>query len=52
MSLSGRNSPAGWRSPAPTNVGPSLIEGAGHFIQWERAELLDGAIASFGRDLV
>jgi pimeloyl-ACP methyl ester carboxylesterase len=28
----------------PNRAGPFLIEGAGHFLQWERAEVLNGAL--------
>jgi pimeloyl-ACP methyl ester carboxylesterase len=33
-------------------VGPFIVEGAGHFLQWERAEVLNQALAYFFRDLV
>lgn len=32
-------------------VGPFLVKGAGHFLQWERAQLLNRAIDYFLRDL-
>jgi pimeloyl-ACP methyl ester carboxylesterase len=32
-------------------VGPFVVQRAGHFLQWERAELLNRAIAYFLRDL-
>jgi pimeloyl-ACP methyl ester carboxylesterase len=31
----------------PRAVGPFLVPGAGHFLQWERAELLDRSLATF-----
>jgi len=36
----------------PDRVGPFVVPGAGHFLQWERAELLNGALVAFLRDLV
>jgi pimeloyl-ACP methyl ester carboxylesterase len=30
-------------------VGPFVVSGAGHFLQWERADLLNGALAHFLR---
>ena len=36
----------------PGHVGPFLVRDAGHFLQWEAAELLNGAIQSFCRDLL
>jgi pimeloyl-ACP methyl ester carboxylesterase len=33
-------------------VGPFVVPGAGHFLQWERAELLNQALAYFFRDLL
>lgn len=33
-------------------VGPFLIEGAGHFPHWERADVVNKAIVSFCRDLL
>ena len=33
-------------------VGPFVVPRAGHFLQWERAELLNGALSYFFRDLV
>jgi pimeloyl-ACP methyl ester carboxylesterase len=35
----------------PDRVGPFVVTGAGHFLQWERAELLNGAVRAFLRDL-
>lgn len=36
----------------PNRVGPFVVPGAGHFLQWERAELLNGALVAFLRDLL
>jgi 2-amino-4-hydroxy-6-hydroxymethyldihydropteridine diphosphokinase len=36
----------------PDRVGPLRVEGAGHFLQWEAAELLNGEIRSFCGDLL
>ncbi|MCC7364510.1 MAG: alpha/beta hydrolase [Dehalococcoidia bacterium] len=36
----------------PDRVGPFLVRDCGHFMQWERAELLNGAIRAFCRDLL
>jgi pimeloyl-ACP methyl ester carboxylesterase len=36
----------------PDHVGPFLVRDAGHFLQWEAAELLNGAIRAFCRDLL
>jgi pimeloyl-ACP methyl ester carboxylesterase len=33
-------------------VGPFVVEGAGHFLQWERAEVLNQALMYFFRDLL
>ena len=33
-------------------VGPFVVEGAGHFLQWERAEVLNQAIRYFSLDLL
>ncbi len=35
----------------PDHVGPFLVRDAGHFLQWEAAEVLNGAIRAFCRDL-
>jgi pimeloyl-ACP methyl ester carboxylesterase len=35
----------------PNRVGPFVVPAAGHFLQWERAELLNGALVAFLRDL-
>ena len=36
----------------PDRVGPFRVRGAGHFLQWEAAELLNGAIRGFCGDLL
>jgi pimeloyl-ACP methyl ester carboxylesterase len=36
----------------PDHVGPFLVRDAGHFLQWEAAEVLNSAIRAFGRDLL
>jgi len=32
-------------------VGPFVVQRAGHFLQWERADVLNGAVVAFLRDL-
>jgi pimeloyl-ACP methyl ester carboxylesterase len=34
----------------PRRVGPFVVPGAGHFLQWERADVLNGALVGFLRD--
>ena len=36
----------------PERVGPFVVEGAGHFLQWERAEVHDQALRYFCLDLL
>ncbi|MEX2080252.1 MAG: alpha/beta hydrolase, partial [Dehalococcoidia bacterium] len=36
----------------PDHVGPFLVRDCGHFLQWEAAEVLNGALKSFCRDLL
>jgi pimeloyl-ACP methyl ester carboxylesterase len=36
----------------PDRMGPFVVEGAGHFLQWERAELLNDAVRHFSPDLL
>lgn len=36
----------------PERVGPLVVPGAGHFLQWERAELLNQAVRYFCLDLL
>lgn len=33
-------------------VGPYWVEGAGHFLQWEKAEVLNQSLRIFCRDLL
>jgi pimeloyl-ACP methyl ester carboxylesterase len=28
----------------PNRAGPFVVQGAGHFLQWERADVLNGAL--------
>jgi pimeloyl-ACP methyl ester carboxylesterase len=30
-------------------IGPFVVPGAGHFLQWERADVLNGALRAFLR---
>jgi pimeloyl-ACP methyl ester carboxylesterase len=34
------------------HVGPFLLRDCGHFVQWEAAEVLNGAVVAFCRDLL
>ena len=36
----------------PNRVGPFVVQRAGHFLQWEQADVLNGAIRAFCRDLL
>ena len=36
----------------PDHVGPFIVRDCGHFLQWEAADVLNGAIRSFCRDLL
>jgi pimeloyl-ACP methyl ester carboxylesterase len=36
----------------PERMGPFVVPGAGHFLQWERAEVLNSAVRWFCRDLL
>lgn len=36
----------------PDRIGPFVVPGAGHFVPWERAELFNGALSAFSRDLL
>ncbi len=36
----------------PDHVGPFLVRDAGHFLQWEAADVLNSAICAFCRDLL
>ncbi len=33
-------------------VGPFVVEGAGHFVQWERPDVVNSAVTTFCRDLL
>ncbi len=35
----------------PERIGPFVVPRAGHFLQWERADVLNQALAYFGKDL-
>ena len=36
----------------PDRVGPFLLRDCGHFVQWEAAEIFNGAVRSFCADLL
>ena len=36
----------------PNHVGPFLVRDAGHFLQWEAADVFNSAVRSFCRDLL
>jgi pimeloyl-ACP methyl ester carboxylesterase len=36
----------------PDHVGPFIVRDAGHFLQWEAADVLNGAVMAFCRDLL
>jgi pimeloyl-ACP methyl ester carboxylesterase len=36
----------------PDHVGPYLVRDAGHFLQWEAADILNNTLRSFARDLL
>lgn len=36
----------------PNHVGPFLVRDSGHFLQWEAADVLNGALRAFCRDLL
>jgi pimeloyl-ACP methyl ester carboxylesterase len=36
----------------PDHVGPFIVRDCGHFLQWEAADVLNGAVKSFCRDLL
>jgi pimeloyl-ACP methyl ester carboxylesterase len=44
--------PERMRAAFPERVGPFVVPGAGHFLQWERAEVLNQAIRYFCLDLL
>jgi pimeloyl-ACP methyl ester carboxylesterase len=39
-----RDFPQRMEAAFPNRVGPFVVQGAGHFLQWERAEMLNGAL--------
>lgn len=43
--------PARARLACPNHVGPFVVSDAGHFLQWEQADVLNGAVKAFLRDL-
>jgi pimeloyl-ACP methyl ester carboxylesterase len=47
-----RDFPRRMEAAFPERVGPFLVEGAGHFLQWERADVLNQALSWFCRDLM
>ena len=36
----------------PDHVGPFIVRDCGHFLQWEAADVLNGAIRAFCGDLL
>jgi len=44
--------PARAAAAFPDHVGPFVVPDAGHFLQWEQADLLNGAVRAFLRDLL
>lgn len=36
----------------PKHIGPFVVPRAGHFLQWEQADVLNGAVRAFCRDLI
>jgi len=36
----------------PDHAGPFVVRGAGHFLQWDRADVLNTSVAAFFRDLL
>jgi pimeloyl-ACP methyl ester carboxylesterase len=47
-----RNFPERMEAAFPERMGPFVVPGAGHFLQWERAELLNSALRWFCGDLL
>ena len=47
-----RDFPERMEAAFPEIVGPFVVPGAGHFLMWERAHVLNRAIAAFCRDLL
>ncbi|MGE0067043.1 MAG: alpha/beta fold hydrolase [Solirubrobacterales bacterium] len=48
----GPNYPRRMEVALPNHVGPFLVGESGHFVQWERADVLNRAVASFCGDLL
>ena len=44
-----RDFPARMAAALPDRAGPFVVEGAGHFLQWEKSQLLNGALRHFLR---
>jgi pimeloyl-ACP methyl ester carboxylesterase len=47
-----RDFPQRMEAAFPARVGPFLVQGAGHFLQWERPDVLNPAIRGFCLDLL
>ena len=47
-----RDFPERMEAAFPEIVGPFVVQGAGHFLMWERARVLNRAVAAFCRDLL
>jgi pimeloyl-ACP methyl ester carboxylesterase len=47
-----RDFPQRMEAAFPDRMGPFLVEGAGHFLQWERSDVLNSAIRRFCGDLL
>jgi pimeloyl-ACP methyl ester carboxylesterase len=47
-----RDFPQRMEAAFPERVGPFLVQGAGHFLQWERADVLNPAVRYFCTDLL
>ena len=47
-----RDYPERMEAAFPERVGPFVVEGAGHFLQWEQAHVLNQAIRYFCLDLL
>ncbi|HWH44141.1 MAG TPA: alpha/beta hydrolase [Thermoleophilaceae bacterium] len=47
-----RDFPARMAEALPDRMGPFVVPGAGHWVQWEAADLLNGAVRHFHLDLL
>jgi pimeloyl-ACP methyl ester carboxylesterase len=47
-----RNFPERMEAAFPERMGPFVVPRAGHFLQWERAEILNSALRWFCGDLL